>query len=277
MAETTTLHRLSDSSDSLDALGVSGAVFCCVLWGGNAVAVKASVPDIPAFGCAGLRFVLALPVIALVCRYFGHSLRVRPALWWLLVVHAILSAVQIGAFNWGTSLSEAGRASVLINVHPLVVAPLAWLLLGERMGLRAWCGLGAAALGVLAMLAERWQGGSAILGDLIVLVSGVVFGVQTIAQKKTFPFIPPTTLLFLQSVLAIPLFVVYSGIFEGFDSIGSPPGPSGACFTRDWLSRDCASRLVAAAGSLPGRATGDSCVSDATVRGRTGNMTVVKP
>ena len=36
----------------LDLAGVAGVVLCCALWGGNAVAVKFSVPDFPPVGCA---------------------------------------------------------------------------------------------------------------------------------------------------------------------------------------------------------------------------------
>lgn len=202
----------------MDALGVSGAILCCALWGGNPVAVKYSVPDIPAFGCAGLRFVLALPCIGALCWALAQPIRVRRGYWPLVAVHAILAAAQIGLFNWGTSHSEAGRASVLINVHPLIVAPLAWIALGERLGARAWIGLALATLGVVALLAERWQSGGSVVGELVVLASGIIFGVQTIVQKRTFPYVPPTTLLFAQTALAIPLFFAYSMAFEGFET-----------------------------------------------------------
>ena len=54
------------------------------LLGGNAVAVKSSVPALPAFGCAALRFAISLPVIAAVCRGSGQPLRVARPLWGLL-------------------------------------------------------------------------------------------------------------------------------------------------------------------------------------------------
>ncbi|MEA2631830.1 MAG: hypothetical protein QOE66_2049, partial [Chloroflexota bacterium] len=47
-------------SRRLDAPGVVGVVVCCLLWGGNAVAVKVAIPDLPPLGCAALRFLLAL-------------------------------------------------------------------------------------------------------------------------------------------------------------------------------------------------------------------------
>jgi len=201
--------------DRLDAAGVAATVFCCLLWGGNAVAVKYAVPDLPPIGCAAVRFAIGLPVVALVCRASGQALRVGRPLWGLLLAHGVLTATQIGTFNWGTSHSEAGRSSVFINVHPLIVAPLAWLLLGERLGARGVAGLAAAVAGVAALLAEPLRRGGGLAGDLVVLGSGVVFGVQTVAQKKTFPLIPPATLLFTQTAVAAVLTAIYSLLVEG--------------------------------------------------------------
>src|SRR5690606_24585564 len=107
------------------------------------------------------------------------------------------------------------------------------------------------------LLAERWQGGGSLIGELAVLASGVIFGVQTIAQKRTFPFVPPTTLLLLQTLLAVPLFMLYSATFEGFGTYRFTSGAvwgllyqglavSGLCFAT-WfllLRRYPASRLA---------------------------------
>ena len=230
------------SSRQMDARGMMGMVACCLLWGGNAVAVKFATPDLPPLGCAAIRFLIGLPVVALVCRGLGESPWVGRPLWRLVGLHAVLTAVQITMFNWGVNLSEAGRSSVFINVHPLVVAPLAWLFLDERLGVRGLFGLGASVLGVLILLAEPLRRGGGLMGDLIVLGSGVVFGVQTIAQKKTFPLIAPPTLLFAQTFLAIPLVFFTSLVFEGLGRyhftrvalwgvLYQGVGVSGVCFT----------------------------------------------
>ena len=205
----------SNSRDRLDGLGVAASVICCLLWGGNAVAVKFAVPDFPPLGCAAIRFLFGLPIVAVVVRSTGASYQVARPLWGLLLLHGFLTAVQIGTFNWGTSHSEAGRSSVFINIHPLIVAPLAWFLLGERFGLRGLAGLTAAVTGVVILLSETLRSGGGFKGDLVVLGSGLLFGIQTIAQKKTFPYIPPTTLLFGQSILAAIITAVFSMLFEG--------------------------------------------------------------
>lgn len=248
----------------LDAPGLTGAIACCMLWGGNAVAVKAAIPDLPPLGCAGLRFLLALPIVALVWRASRAPFRVAPGSWWMIPAHAAITVLQIGTYNWGTSHSEAGRSSVFINIHPLVVAPLAWLVLGERLGLRGLMGLGSAVAGVVVLLAEPLSTGGGLAGDLVVLGSGLIFGVQTIAQKKTFPLIPPTTLLLTQTALAAPLALGYSVLVEGPESYHASPqaiggviyqglAVSGLCFTV-WLvllRRHEASRLATIAFLTP--------------------------
>ena len=60
----------------LDSFGVAGTIVCCALWGGNAVAVKYAVPDLPPVGCAAVRFAIALPIVAVVCWRIGHALQV---------------------------------------------------------------------------------------------------------------------------------------------------------------------------------------------------------
>lgn len=212
------MSRPAPATIPLDAPGLALATLCCALWGGNGVAVKYAVAGghLPPLGSAGLRFLVALPVIALACWKMGGTWRVPRRWWGLVFAHGVLAALQIGAFNWGTTYSAAGRASVFVNVHPFLVAPLAWLLLGETLGPRRIAGLVAAAAGVAVLLAKPLlQGGGGLVGDLVVLLSGIIFAFQTIAQKKTFPFIAPTTLLLLQTAIAGPLTLAVSLLVEG--------------------------------------------------------------
>jgi drug/metabolite transporter (DMT)-like permease len=250
----------------LDAAGMAVAVLCCALWGGNAVAAKYCIADgaLPPIGGAGLRFAISLPIVGFVCAQGRARFWPRRRDGWLLLLHGGLTALQIGTFNLGTSLSEAGRSSVFINIHPLIVAPLAWLFLGEHLGTRGILGLGSAALGVGLILAKQLMLGGGLKGDLIVLGSGLVFAVQTIAQKLTFPRIPSRTLLFSQSIVALALCMLWSALFEGPSSYHFTPeavsgviyqglASSGICFSL-WLillSRYPAGRLVTIAFLTP--------------------------
>lgn len=210
-------NPMSEASqrDRLDASGVAGAVVCCLLWAGNAVAVKAAIPAIPPLGCAAIRFLLGLPVTWLLCRWAGQDLRIGRGRFGLLILHGLITTAQIGTFNWGASHGEAGRSTVFINVHPLVVAPVAWWLLGERMGVKGLAGILSAAVGVVILLAEPLRRGGGLAGDLVVLTSGVIFGLQTIVQKLTFSRIAPAALLVSQTALAAVFAGISSAVVEG--------------------------------------------------------------
>jgi drug/metabolite transporter (DMT)-like permease len=201
----------------LDASGLAVAVFCCLLWGGNSVATKFAIADgaLPPVGGAALRFIISLPIVAWVCARGGTGYLVARRDLGLLILNGALTALQIALFNWGTSRSDAGRSSVFINIHPLIVAPLAWLFLGEHLGTRGLMGLGSAAFGVGIILAKKLGGGGGLAGDLVIIASAVVFGFQTIVQKRTFPRIPARTLVFAQILVAIPLVGIWSLLFEG--------------------------------------------------------------
>jgi drug/metabolite transporter (DMT)-like permease len=192
-------------------------VLCCALWGGNSVAVKFTVAHIPPIGCAGIRFLLSVGLIAIWCRIEGTSLRLTREQIWPVVSNALLLFLQMAAFNWGTKYTDAGRASVFINVHPFVVAPLSWLLLSEPIGWRAVVGLVLAGGGV-AMLFDQpgYTSGASLVGDLAVIVSGSLIGVMMIYQKGLLRRMKPNHLLFWHLFLAVPLFFSYSAVVEGF-------------------------------------------------------------
>jgi drug/metabolite transporter (DMT)-like permease len=213
--------RISESEE-LGRLNLPAAllvVLCCALWGGNSVAVKFTVAHIPPIGCAGIRFFLSVGLIAVWCRIEGTSLRLTREQIWPVVSNALLLFFQMAAFNWGTHQTHAGRASVFINVHPFVVAPLSWLLLGEPIGWRGIVGLVLAGSGV-AMLFDQpgYTSGASLVGDLAVLVSGALIGVMMIYQKGLLRRMRPNHLLFWHLALSLPLFFGYSAILEGFES-----------------------------------------------------------
>lgn len=201
-------------SRPLDALAIAGATLCCALWGGNAVAVRSVVGDIPPLGLAGIRFIISLPIIAWITSRTSSKFRIHRDFWWVVPIHGLFLAAQVSSFNWGTSHGQAGRSSVFINVHPLVVTPLSVWLLGERIGWRAILGLVSAFSGVIVLVAGRLMAGGDPKADIIVFCSGCLFGVQSIAQKITYRKVAPTPLLFWQTPFAIAYCLCASAIFE---------------------------------------------------------------
>lgn len=191
------------------------SVFCSACWAGNTIAIKICVPAIPAFACAGLRFAFALPIVWAVCRLGGEPIRARRDWWGILLASATLNFLQIGTFTLGTSLTHAGRASVLINVHPLVVLPLSFWLLREPLRWRTVLGAIIAVGGVMVMFYESLTAANELLiGDLVVFSSAMILGGYIVLQKYWLRFVPRFTLLFWSLAFSVPMFAVTSAIFE---------------------------------------------------------------
>ncbi len=238
--------RDADEASRLDLPAAALVVLCCALWGGNSVAVKFTVEHIPPIGCAGLRFLISLVVIVFWCRVDGTALRlershVMPAVW-----NALLLFLQMATFNWGTQQTHAGRASVFINIHPFLVAPVAWLVLNEPMGWRGVVGLLVAGAGVALLFEKGGADGASLAGDLAVIASGLLIGATMLYQKSLLRRFRPNHLLFWQLALSLPLFGGYSLAFEGLSHYQFPTAAltglayqgllvSGFCFIA-WMS-----------------------------------------
>ncbi len=91
------------------------------------------------------------------------------------------------ALNAGELLVDAGTASMLIQVAPVVIALLAALFLGERftagLGLGLALAFGGVALIALSTSPGPGSGGSAVPGVLLVLLSAAAYAVSVVLQK----------------------------------------------------------------------------------------------
>jgi drug/metabolite transporter (DMT)-like permease len=201
-------------SRPLDALAIAGAILCCALWGGNAVAVKAVVGDVPPIGLAGIRFCISIPVIGWIASRTPNKFKIQRKHWWLVPIHGLFLAAQVSTFNWGTSHGQAGRSSVFINVHPLVVTPLSVWILHEHVGWKALTGLASAFSGVIVLVAGRLMAGGDPKADVIVFCSGCLFGIQSVFQKWCYRKVAPASLLFWQTPIAILICFLGTTVFE---------------------------------------------------------------
>lgn len=163
----------------LAAVGVT-----LVLWASAFVAIRHLAGDFSP-GALSLGRVaigsVCLGVVAL-----GHGLP-RPTRrdWVSLVVIGVLwFAVYHLALNEGERRIDAGTASMLIQVSPVLIAVLAAVFLHERFTTPLVVGLGLAFAGVaLIGLAASPDGHRDVLGVLLCLVSAVAYAISLVLQK----------------------------------------------------------------------------------------------
>jgi drug/metabolite transporter (DMT)-like permease len=105
---------------------------------------------------------------------------------------AILFSLLSGAFlaahfaSWITSLSHTSvaHATALVTTHPIVVAALGWLVLGERISLKGvLCMIGAIAGGILLVAGDSGGGESTLYGNLLAVGGAVTAGVYLVIGR----------------------------------------------------------------------------------------------
>ena len=200
-------------------LRVAGlATLMAVLWGGNNIAIKFSLAGIPPFALAGVRFLVG-SIIVLVWVYIDRvSLKMESGEKSGLVLLAILFTVQISLMNVGIHHTLAGRSTILISTHPFFVGIFAHILItGDRMKPLKIMGMTLSFLGVVFIFAESFvlKDFQYLLGDFLVLVSALLLGLRLVYIKRLTQGIHPGRLLLWQAALSIPMFFLFSLIFEG--------------------------------------------------------------
>jgi len=217
---------------------VALVLLLCVFWGGNTVAIKVSVADVPPLGAAGWRFLLGTLAIGLWCWGRGISLGLRPGDRRALLGLAGLFYVQIAALNSGTKATLASQATVLISSYPLFVALLAHFLVpGDRLTRTRAVGLVLAFGGVFCVFAEPLlqSGPGHGRGNLTVVVSAFLLGLRLVCLKLLVRDLDPHVAIFWQGAFSVPGFFLASGLLEGFATYHFTPAAVGALLYQGWV------------------------------------------
>ncbi|MCB4768230.1 DMT family transporter [Ancylobacter sp. Lp-2] len=160
----------------------------CLLWSSAFAFAKMALMDCPPLILLVVRLTLAGGImLALAAKVDGRarlaSMRRRDV--YALILCGILNnAVYLGV-NWiGLTITSSGYNAVLISCNPLVVALLAGPLLGERLNLTKWLGLGLGLLGVVIVLRSRLVGGHEdAFGTLLIGIGMLGLAAGTLAFK----------------------------------------------------------------------------------------------
>jgi drug/metabolite transporter (DMT)-like permease len=184
----------------LGRAGLVAVVVTVLAWASAFVVIRYAAPWLsPGALTLGRLLVgaVVLTVITSVRRLGGGrrlaTLRTLPTRerWLVVLVGLAWFAVYNVALNAGERHVDAGTASMIIQIAPVLIAVLAGTLLHEGFPRPLVVGTLVARAGTLligvatgtAGAGERPAGGSPLLGVLLVLVSAVVYAVALVAQK----------------------------------------------------------------------------------------------
>ena len=197
------------SRQALDSKASGSMVGLCSLWGLQQVVLKLAAPDISAVMQIALRSGLsALMVYPMIKLAKGTSLWGRDYLLAGILV-GLLFAAEFFLVAQALRFTSAAHTVVLLYTAPIFVAlGLHWKLPSERLSLIQWLGIACAFFGiVIAFLfrptASQAAASSALWGDALALLAGVLWAATTIAVRLTkLAEAPATQTLFYQLFIA---------------------------------------------------------------------------
>ncbi|OAI53766.1 hypothetical protein AYO47_04130 [Planctomyces sp. SCGC AG-212-M04] len=194
------------------------------LWGGTAVSNQFAVDQLPPLMVGGIRFLLAGLFMLPWCLFEKAPIRftreqLRPVL-----IMSVLLFVQIGTFNIGCKWSTSSHASLFVNTYIFWVAAVEHFLWRTiRLGFRAILGLAIAGTGVALLVLSTAKPEAAassgldkptLVGDLVLLFSGLILAVKVLYTKEAVRHIAPGTVILWHDFLGAGLFFIASALSE---------------------------------------------------------------
>jgi drug/metabolite transporter (DMT)-like permease len=198
----------------------------CLSWGFNQVAVKLALPDVPAMMQAMFRSIGALPVLLLVGWWRRADFSLRDGSLGPGVISGIIFGIEFALIYQGLRFTTASRAAVFLYTAPFFVALGSYQVLGERLRASQWAGLALSFAGVALAIGvpQANVDASVLLGDLMVVCGGALWGTTTLIAKATkLSVAAPEKALSYQVAISIPILGAAAWFFG--ERITHVPGP----------------------------------------------------
>jgi drug/metabolite transporter (DMT)-like permease len=209
-----TLMPAADAPLPLTA--VAGAMALCILFGGNAVAIKVSLLGVGAFTAAGIRFAMAAVVISCWARLTGRPLGLKPGQWRPIAVLAAIFTVQLSLIYLGLSCTDAVRAVLIINMQPFFVLLLAHFFIpGDRLTGRKLTGMALGFGGVVVLFLNPAAIRTGFrLGDVIIMAASVLWAVNGVYTKRVIADFRPFQVVLYPMAIGAPLFFTAGFVWD---------------------------------------------------------------
>jgi drug/metabolite transporter (DMT)-like permease len=214
------------AAGAVDLRANASAALAAVLLGASVVAVRVAVREVPPLSLAVLRFGQGWLLLAVALLAFAPGrLRVaRRRLPLLALLGAIFFAAFPVTFNTGLRFTEASRGALMLATMPIWSAVLGRAV-GEWLGRRQLAGVALSVLGIGLAFAEPGRtggGGAALVGDGLLLVTGLLGAVYGLLAKRALAVDAPATVtsyaMLFGTLLLLPAALV-EGLVPALDRL----------------------------------------------------------
>ena len=193
-------------------LPLAAVAVTLLLWASAFVAIRHLGHDFSPGALSLGRLLVGAVCLGLVAARRGAPRLTRREWLSILVIGVLWFGVYNVALNEGERRVDAGTASMLIQVSPVLIALLAALFLSERFTIYLGIGLGLAFGGVaLISLATSPGSNRDVLGVVLCLVSAVAYSISVILQKPLVARLPAVHVTWLACTVGAVACLPFAG------------------------------------------------------------------
>jgi drug/metabolite transporter (DMT)-like permease len=189
-----------ESAHRTDWLALGAALVTVVLWASAFVGIRAVVDDFGPGSLAFGRMAAGAVVLGVVVAIRRPARPTRHALPFIVASGVLWFALYSVTLNAGERYVDAGTASMLVNVGPILIAILGGLFLAEGFPPRLLAGSAVAFVGatIIGLATSNASGSSdTTLGIVLCLLAAVAYAVGVILQKPAVRDTPALTVTWL--------------------------------------------------------------------------------
>jgi len=192
------------------------AIFLCILFGANAVAIKYTLTGMGTFTAAAIRFSIAVLAIFLWTRFTHQSIRFRKGQAHELLIIAVLFLAQISLFYVGLSKTYASRGALIVNMVPFLVLLLShFFTQDDRITAGKLIGILMGFSGILFLFFQKSDISSELKsGDMIIFCATLLWGCSGVYTKKIIQNYHPFQMVFYPLLFAVPFLFICAFIFD---------------------------------------------------------------
>ena len=201
-------------------------VLLTLIWGVNWPVMKLGVMHFPPLSFRALSMWIGVAVVLVVLRLQNQPLGIARAHWGTLARLTLFNMVIWHCLVIvAMPMVSSGRAAILGYTMPIFSAVLGSLVWRDRLVGRAWCGVGAAFLGVLLLLWHEFGAlGSRPTGALMILFAAFCWAIGTQMMRRAAMPVPVLTMalwmmLFTALVLSLGAFTLERAQWQRPDDV----------------------------------------------------------
>jgi drug/metabolite transporter (DMT)-like permease len=184
-----------------------------LIWGSTWLFIKLGLEDLPPFTFAGLRFVIAAAVLALIIAVRRVPLPRERGDWLLIALTGVMSfTINYGLLFWGEGHTSSGLAAILQTIIPAFGLGIAHFYLpDERITPGKIAGLALGIMGVVLIFSDQasTEGKSALAGSAAIVVGAFSVAYSNVLVKARARHIEPAVLAAGQMICGfVPLLLI---------------------------------------------------------------------